>query len=96
MSTLINNKKNNYIGSINQMEFKGLLFEHNIKEILTKKLSNIYFKILTNVVIYDFSNDRITEIDLILITTSGIYVIEGKNWTGIIYGKITDRYWTKF
>ena len=88
------NDNNNYIGTINNKELKGLLFEHEIKEQLNKEI-NINKKILTNVCIYDFNTDKDTEIDLILITYGGVYVIESKNWDGYIVGKLSDKKWTQ-
>ena len=36
-----------------------------------------------------------TEIDLLFIHETGIYVIESKNYSGWIFGKESDRYWTQ-
>ena len=36
-----------------------------------------------------------TEVDLILIHESGIYVIESKNYSGWIFGSENQRYWTQ-
>lgn len=83
------------MSTINKYE-KGLIFENTIKEELLNNFSDIYIKILNNVVIYDLTNNRITEIDLLLLTTSGIYVIESKNWDGIIYGNPFERIWKQF
>ncbi len=40
-------------------------------------------------------NGETTEIDVIMIHSSGIYVFESKNYGGWIFGKDTDRYWTQ-
>lgn len=87
---------NDVIGYIDKNKLSGSLLEHEIRDILTKNLSDIYYKILSNVVIYDLSNDKMTEIDLILLTISGIYIIECKNWSGTIYGNPSDSRWTQF
>lgn len=85
------------MNTINKEEYeKGLIFENTIKGVLLNNFSDIYIKILNNVVIYDLTNDRLTEIDLLLLTTSGIYVIESKNWNGIIYGNPFERIWKQF
>lgn len=39
------------------------------------------------------SEDKTTEIDIILITQKGIYVIESKNYSGYIFGNIKSQYW---
>ena len=49
-------------------------------------------KILTN--IYLPTEEGTTELDLICITTSGIYVIESKNYSGWIFGSLNSKYWT--
>lgn len=36
-----------------------------------------------------------TEIDLIYITKKGLFVIESKNFSGWIFGRESDRYWTQ-
>lgn len=51
-------------------------------------------KILTNVYL-PCGNGKTTEIDLIYIHESGIYVIESKNYSGWIFGNEKDRYWTQ-
>ena len=44
----------------------------------------LYSKILPN--LYIPTEDGTTEIDLVYVTTSGVYVIESKNYSGWIYG----------
>lgn len=48
---------------------------------------------LYNVIINDKDSNTSTQIDLILLTYSGIHVIEAKNHTGIISGNIYDYKW---
>ena len=50
-------------------------------------------RILTN--LYIPTEDGTTEIDLVYITNSGIYVIESKNYSGWIYGSYKSREWTQ-
>ena len=40
-------------------------------------------------------NDKTTEIDIILIHESGIYVFESKNYSGWIFGHEKQNYWTQ-
>lgn len=42
------------------------------------------------------SNSKTTEIDLILIHETGLYVFEIKHYKGTIYGKDTDTTWTQY
>jgi len=51
-------------------------------------------KILINLYIFNNEIDS-TEIDLIMIDKTGIYVFESKNMSGAIYGKSSDRSWTQ-
>lgn len=51
-------------------------------------------RILTNVYL-PIGNGKTTEIDLIYIHESGIYVIESKNYSGWIFGNEKDRFWTQ-
>ncbi|MCD7838781.1 MAG: NERD domain-containing protein [Clostridiales bacterium] len=41
------------------------------------------------------SNGETTEIDVILLHESGIYVFESKNYSGWIFGTETQQYWTQ-
>lgn len=51
----------------------------------------IYSKILPN--LYIPTEDGTTEMDLVYITTSGVYVIESKNYSGWIYGSYKQKEW---
>ena len=50
-------------------------------------------KIITNA--YIPCKNGYTEIDIIVIAVQAIYVIENKNYSGWIYGKEDDQYWTE-
>lgn len=51
-----------------------------------------YSKIITN--IYIPTEDGTTELDMVYITSSAIYVIESKNYSGWIFGNEKQRNWT--
>lgn len=53
------------------------------------------FKILMNLRLPVNSYSQ-TEIDLLLIHETGLYVFEIKHYSGTIYGKDTDTYWTQY
>lgn len=53
------------------------------------------FKILMNLNVPAEDNTT-TEIDLLLIHETGIYIFECKHYSGIIYGTDTDENWTQF
>jgi hypothetical protein len=50
-------------------------------------------KVLTNLVIPN--GDKCTEIDLLLLHPTGIFVVESKNYSGNIYGDEDSRNWVK-
>lgn len=52
-------------------------------------------KILMNLQI-PTDNGRTTEIDLLLIHETGLYVFEVKHYKGTIYGKTSDQKWTQY
>ena len=54
---------------------------------------DIYGKTLSNVYIPK-SSTKTSEIDVIYITERGIFVIESKNYSGWIFGRENDQYWT--
>jgi len=64
--------------------------------ILYRKLIRIFTKelVLTNVYLEGKNTDT-TEIDLLAISTKGIYVFEMKNYAGYIYGSEKDTHWTQ-
>ena len=41
------------------------------------------------------SNGQTSEIDILMIHTSGMYVFESKNYSGWIFGSENDKYWTQ-
>lgn len=51
-------------------------------------------KILTNVYVPK-DNGETTEIDLVYIHETGIYVLESKNYSGWIFGNENNKYWTQ-
>lgn len=53
-----------------------------------------YKKFLFNLYI-PTSSVHTTEIDIIMLHTSGIYVFESKNYSGWIFGSEKDRFWTQ-
>lgn len=73
---------------------KGAIGENIICNLINSNI-DIYYKIVRNV--YIKNEDKYTEIDIILITSFGIFIIESKNYNGsVIYGKEEDFNWTEF
>lgn len=72
---------------------KGKIGEAIIVNHIKKKI-DIYHKIIQNVILS--KDEKETEVDIILITCVGIYVIESKNFKGYIYGTDTEKIWTEW
>ena len=73
---------------------KGHYGEYLLFSYLYRYISGNY-KILMNLKL-PTNNYNSTEIDLLLIHETGIYVFEIKHYKGTIYGKDSDRNWTQF
>lgn len=71
---------------------KGKVGEDEIVDALEK--IDIYHKIIRNV--YITNNSKKTEIDVIYITTCGLFIIESKNFKGNIYGYDYNEKWIQY
>lgn len=61
-----------------------------------RKLTRIINKENIFVNLYlDNINTEFTEVDMIAISTNGVYVFEVKNYSGYIFGSQNDKYWTQ-
>lgn len=75
---------------------KGYYGEYMVfKELFSDKSVPGFGKILMNLQI-PTPNGKSTEIDLLLIHETGLYVFEVKHYKGTIYGKVNDRTWTQY
>lgn len=63
---------------------------------LYRKVIRIFGKaaVMTNIYL-DNKNTEHTEIDVLAISSKGVYVFEMKNYGGYIYGSQKDQYWTQ-
>ena len=75
------------------MHDKGLLGEYKIFQML-RSFENYGARILFNCYLPREHNET-TEIDVILLTYNGIFVIESKNYNGWIYGEENQDLWTQ-
>lgn len=91
---MVKDMLNNFFEMISEPKIKG-----NVGEWLTEfelhivKLFGREGKMLHNVYIPK-PNGETTEIDVLYITPKGIFVFESKNYSGWIFGKEQDKYWT--
>lgn len=77
--------------------FKTVFDKGNYGEFLTyNKLEKLngYHKLMTNLYIPK-ADGSTTEIDLIMISETGIYVFESKNYSGWIFGSENHKNWTQ-
>lgn len=73
------------------LEALGEAFELQILNLLRMKFPTSLF--FHNVEIYSDYLGKDTQIDLIMLTDAGVYIIEAKNWVGFIRGNYNDKYW---
>ena len=69
----------------------GAVGEQQVQSVL-KKLNPKKYYILSNVLL-KHPNNRTSQIDHIVISKKGIFVIETKNYAGILFGNVKDTYW---
>jgi hypothetical protein len=73
-------------------QYKGRLGEDRVVSALKPLPYNN--RILRNLLITDEAGSS-TEIDLVVITSMGVYVIESKNYSGWIFGNHDQQHWTQ-
>ncbi len=67
--------------------------EAEVHDILTLKLDPFRYHLLNNITIP--YGDGTTQIDHILVSTTGIFIIETKNYSGWIFGNENSKQWTQ-
>lgn len=72
---------------------KGRAGERALRQALRKQLNKKHY-ILSDIVL-KATDGSTTQIDLIVLTENGIFVIEVKNYNGWIFGKEHDKEWTQ-
>lgn len=90
-------KRSAYQGITGHRFFNTILDKGKYGEFLTfsylEKLKG-HHRLLCNLYIPK-KNGSTTEIDLLMITETGLYVFESKNYSGWIFGNESNRYWTQ-
>lgn len=89
----INNKKNQINENMDSPESLGAKGELEIFEVLKDLESFPLF--LFNLYLPTKNKDKFSEIDVIMIHYSGIYIFESKNLKGWIFGNENNRFWTQ-
>ncbi len=70
----------------------GLRFEMKVFNTLSKHFPNAY--LITNLLIPRIGSvNEYSEIDILFLHTTGLYVLELKNYTGYIYGNLSSSTW---
>ncbi len=77
---------------MDEKEFRGLLGESLTESILNKNI-DIYKHVIRDLVI-PAENNKTTQIDNILITSKRIFVIENKNFNGIVKSNSNGEWYT--
>jgi hypothetical protein len=79
---------NNFLGTVfNKGNYGEFLIYNSLERIENSKLlSNVYIP---------KEDGTTTEIDLIMISQTGIYIFESKNFSGWIFGNEKNKYWTQ-
>lgn len=81
-----------FINRFNSPKIKGAKGEYSVARLL-RKLNRKEYKVLND--IYIKTNRGITQIDHLIISVYGIFVIETKNYHGWIHGSEKSEYWTQ-
>lgn len=74
---------------------KGVVGETLVNWVGLSRLDNGRYRSLKNVFIPTVAGDGVTELDHVVVSAHGIFVIETKNYSGWIFGNEHDRMWTR-
>ena len=74
---------------------KGMIGEAAVNWAGLSRLDKARYKVLKNVFIPSLTGEGMTEIDHLVVSAHGIFVIETKNYSGWIFGGEHDHKWTR-
>lgn len=74
---------------------KGIIGEAALNWAGLSRLDPSRYKVLKNVFIPSIAGDGMTELDHVVLSAHGIFVIETKNYSGWIFGGEHDHKWTR-
>ena len=82
--------------------FKGMVGEWQVNLLITFFLNKKYYHLIKNVTLPTFTNRDVdgkeqgtTQIDHIIVSKYGIFVVETKNMKGWIFGGANQKQWTQ-
>ena len=81
------------IGFIKSAYFKGKFGEFIVNRAISKKLDKTEYHLVKNVTLP--TDDGTTQVDHIIVSRYGIFVIETKNMKGWIFGSERQKMWTQ-
>ncbi len=72
---------------------KGKLGELKVSSLLQKHLKPPTYQVMDNITVSSISGT--TQVDHVVVSPYGVFVIETKNYKGWIFGNSRDKYWTQ-
>lgn len=81
-----------FVNILKSSWFKGMMGEYRVNTLL-KSLPQAHYHLVKNVTLP--TTDGTTQIDHIVVSTFGLFVIETKNMKGWIFGKAGQKQWTQ-
>ena len=80
---------------LNSPQFKGRQGEKIVNKKLLSQLDSLNYSLLTDVMLENGSDIGTTQIDHIIVSQYGVFVIETKNMKGWIFGSENQKFWTQ-
>jgi hypothetical protein len=82
-----------FITVIKRREYYQNTGESNLSKLILQSFLNAEYHLMNNITLP--FEDGTTQIDHILVSTHGIFVIETKHYSGWIFGNENSKYWTQ-
>ena len=73
--------------------FRGLAGERRVSRLLRRQLDQGSYQVIDNLLLA--ANNDTTQIDHVVVSVHGIFVLETKTFRGWIFGSERDRFWTQ-
>jgi len=83
------------VNVLKRPSLKGLIGEVLVNRVALSGLDKARYRSLKNLFIPNLAGDGMTELDHVVLSAHGIFVIETKNYSGWIFGSEHDRMWTR-